>query len=221
MSTLTRPADHYGLTLILGGAEGNLWDISAMYASLAAIARAGPADTAPRFHELTVLAGRQGQGRATPPDRHRRGLAHARRLVRGAAPRRRRPLEKLRLEPRASPGRPAPASACATAGRWAAPRATRWACGWAMPAAKAGPASPAPTMAAPLMFGAVQSRCPRSDWFEIPVHALSASTPAPTTASSPTATATPSAPGCRATATSMRSRLTTCACTSSPHSNCA
>ena len=28
MTTLTRPADDYGLTLILGGAEGNLWDIS-------------------------------------------------------------------------------------------------------------------------------------------------------------------------------------------------
>ncbi len=27
MTTLTRPADDYGLTLILGGAEGNLWDV--------------------------------------------------------------------------------------------------------------------------------------------------------------------------------------------------
>ncbi len=35
MSTLKRPADHYGLSLILGGAEGTLWDISGMYASLA------------------------------------------------------------------------------------------------------------------------------------------------------------------------------------------
>src|SRR3954467_11015342 len=39
MTTLSRPADDYGLTLILGGAEGNLWDITGMYASLAAIAR--------------------------------------------------------------------------------------------------------------------------------------------------------------------------------------
>ncbi len=57
MTTLTRPADDYGLTLILGGAEGNLWDISAMYASLADVARAGAADAAPRFHELTILHG--------------------------------------------------------------------------------------------------------------------------------------------------------------------
>src|SRR4030095_5676705 len=40
---------------ILGGAEGNLWDISALYASLAGIARAGVADPTPRFHELTAL----------------------------------------------------------------------------------------------------------------------------------------------------------------------
>jgi penicillin-binding protein 1C len=57
MTTLTRPGDDYGLTLILGGAEGNLWDVSGMYASLAGLARAGEADAAPQFHELTVLRG--------------------------------------------------------------------------------------------------------------------------------------------------------------------
>jgi penicillin-binding protein 1C len=35
MSTLNKPADHYGLTLILGGAEGTLWDITGIYASMA------------------------------------------------------------------------------------------------------------------------------------------------------------------------------------------
>jgi len=35
MRSLTQPADHYGLSLILGGAEGTLWDIAGMYASLA------------------------------------------------------------------------------------------------------------------------------------------------------------------------------------------
>ncbi|MBT1696220.1 penicillin-binding protein 1C [Fulvivirgaceae bacterium PWU4] len=35
MTTLARPADHYGLSLILGGAEGTLWDITGMYASMA------------------------------------------------------------------------------------------------------------------------------------------------------------------------------------------
>lgn len=35
MTTLNRPADHYGLSLILGGAEANLWDLGGIYASMA------------------------------------------------------------------------------------------------------------------------------------------------------------------------------------------
>ncbi|MEQ9412415.1 MAG: penicillin-binding transpeptidase domain-containing protein, partial [Cyclobacteriaceae bacterium] len=35
ISTLTQPADHYGLSLLLGGAEGTLWDITGAYASMA------------------------------------------------------------------------------------------------------------------------------------------------------------------------------------------
>jgi penicillin-binding protein 1C len=34
-TTLSQPADHYGLSLILGGAEGTLWDITGGYASMA------------------------------------------------------------------------------------------------------------------------------------------------------------------------------------------
>ncbi len=35
MTTLTKPADHYGLSIILGGAEARLWDLAGMYASMA------------------------------------------------------------------------------------------------------------------------------------------------------------------------------------------
>lgn len=35
MTSLNQPSDHYGLSLILGGAEGSLWDITGMYASMA------------------------------------------------------------------------------------------------------------------------------------------------------------------------------------------
>ncbi len=35
MTTLTNTPDHYGLSVILGGAEGKLWDITGMYASMA------------------------------------------------------------------------------------------------------------------------------------------------------------------------------------------
>lgn len=34
LHTLNKPPDHYGLSLILGGAEGTLWDITGMYASM-------------------------------------------------------------------------------------------------------------------------------------------------------------------------------------------
>jgi len=35
LTTLKQPADHYGLTLVLGGAEGTLWDITGAFASMA------------------------------------------------------------------------------------------------------------------------------------------------------------------------------------------
>ena len=35
MSTLTKPPGHYGLSMILGGAEGTLWDMTGMYAGMA------------------------------------------------------------------------------------------------------------------------------------------------------------------------------------------
>lgn len=35
MKTLNQPAHHYGLSLILGGAEASLWDLAGMYASMA------------------------------------------------------------------------------------------------------------------------------------------------------------------------------------------
>jgi penicillin-binding protein 1C len=36
-STLNHPPDHYGLSLILGGAEGTLWEITGLYASMGRI----------------------------------------------------------------------------------------------------------------------------------------------------------------------------------------
>jgi penicillin-binding protein 1C len=35
ITTLSQPADHYGLAMILGGAEGSLWEITGAYASMA------------------------------------------------------------------------------------------------------------------------------------------------------------------------------------------
>ena len=55
MSTLNNPPDHYGLTLILGGAEGTLWDITAMHANLVALARQQLPDVANSNHPMQVL----------------------------------------------------------------------------------------------------------------------------------------------------------------------
>jgi penicillin-binding protein 1C len=37
MTTLDKSADYYGLSIILGGAEGSLWDLAGMYASMARV----------------------------------------------------------------------------------------------------------------------------------------------------------------------------------------
>ncbi|HMA65667.1 MAG TPA: penicillin-binding transpeptidase domain-containing protein, partial [Chitinispirillaceae bacterium] len=46
LTTLNRTADTYGLTLILGGAEGSLWDIASAYAGMARIVNNYFCDTA-------------------------------------------------------------------------------------------------------------------------------------------------------------------------------
>lgn len=63
MTTLTFSEDHYGAALILGGAEGTLWDLAGMYASMARTlshyriynGRYNPAD----YHPLTPYPGRE------------------------------------------------------------------------------------------------------------------------------------------------------------------
>jgi penicillin-binding protein 1C len=46
MTTLLRAPSEYGLTLVLGGAEGSLWDLTGMYAGLARSAMRRPGDGA-------------------------------------------------------------------------------------------------------------------------------------------------------------------------------
>ncbi|MBI5200294.1 MAG: penicillin-binding protein 1C [Elusimicrobia bacterium] len=57
MTTLWRDADGYGLTLILGGAEGTLWDLTRMYANLAWIAGSTAEPGKTPYRELRLLAG--------------------------------------------------------------------------------------------------------------------------------------------------------------------
>ena len=57
MTTLFRPADDYGLTLILGGAEGTLWELTSIYARMTANARdLTPADSIRLLEDETLFA---------------------------------------------------------------------------------------------------------------------------------------------------------------------
>jgi len=54
MTTLNRSPEHYGLTLILGGAETTLWDMAALYANLAETARQRRARTPSTYRALKL-----------------------------------------------------------------------------------------------------------------------------------------------------------------------
>lgn len=74
MSTLTRRAEDYGLTLILGGAETTLWEITARYAALARTANYGRVHGALQFFDLGVT--NEELGRRVPrPDPFSPGAA--------------------------------------------------------------------------------------------------------------------------------------------------
>ena len=65
MTSLFRPATDYGLTLILGGAEGTLWDITGMYAGMARSAKRlpgqGSGGEGAFFPPHYLASGRRGQ----------------------------------------------------------------------------------------------------------------------------------------------------------------
>jgi penicillin-binding protein 1C len=65
MTTLRFSPSHYGLSLILGGAEGTLWDIAGMYASFSALLldhfRYDSGSGPKRFSEPNIYAG-PGEG---------------------------------------------------------------------------------------------------------------------------------------------------------------
>jgi penicillin-binding protein 1C len=70
LTTLDQPAAHYGLSLILGGAEGTLFDVAGVYAGLGRMVNrvAAGAPLAGAFHPLTYLPPtRTGRANAEPP----------------------------------------------------------------------------------------------------------------------------------------------------------
>ena len=63
MSTLYRKSRDYGLALILGGAEGTLWDLTSMYANLANRAQQRQQQLAVNYFQPTVLTRQSSQTR--------------------------------------------------------------------------------------------------------------------------------------------------------------
>ncbi len=56
MTTLRRAPQEYGLTLILGGAEGTLWELTALYATLADLARRDARDARAPYRRIAARA---------------------------------------------------------------------------------------------------------------------------------------------------------------------
>ncbi len=57
MSTLHRRSHEYGLPLILGGAEGSLWELTSMYANLANRSQQGVGTSSDNYYQSKVLKG--------------------------------------------------------------------------------------------------------------------------------------------------------------------
>jgi penicillin-binding protein 1C len=170
MTTLTRPADDYGLTLVLGGAEGNLWDIAGLYASLSSLARAGFADPTPRFRALSAVQGGSPALQAPSPIGTGAAWLTMRALL--EVP---RPGEEGHWRSFADSRAIAWKTGTSWGLRdgWAVGNTSRHTVGvWVGNAGGEGrPGLTGSSMAAPLMFG-LFNVLPASAWFEQPVHAL-------------------------------------------------
>lgn len=57
MTSLTRSADNYGLSLILGGAEVSLWEVAHFYANLSRLAQPAPGNEPKKYHGLRIADG--------------------------------------------------------------------------------------------------------------------------------------------------------------------
>ena len=173
--TITRPADHYGLALILGGAEATLWDVTGAYANLADGARAPGAGAANVQRALHWL-------RDTSPGRVIAASGKARPISVGAAWITEqalldvtRPAEEGNWKRFADSRKIAWKTGTSWGLRdaWAVGSSTAYTVGvWAGNANGTGVAGlTGSTAAAPLLF-ALHDKLPRSPWFVTPMGAL-------------------------------------------------
>jgi penicillin-binding protein 1C len=170
-TTMTRPADHYGLALILGGAEASLWDVAGAYANLADGARAAQGGSArPRQRRVSFLQG--GAAGATPERPLSIGASW---LTQQALLEVARPADEANWRSFANSRQIAWKTGTSWGLRdaWAVGSSTRYTVGvWAGNADGVGVAGlTGATAAAPLLF-ALHDVLPHSPWYAVPLGAL-------------------------------------------------
>jgi penicillin-binding protein 1C len=170
-TTMNRPADHYGLALILGGAEASLWEVAGAYANLADGARAAQGGSA-RPVRRRVQWLRSEEALASPARPLSIGAAW---LTQQALLEVARPAEEANWRTFADSRQIAWKTGTSWGLRdaWAVGSSTRYTVGvWAGNADGVGVAGlTGGTAAAPLLF-ALHDLLPRSAWYVMPVGAL-------------------------------------------------
>jgi penicillin-binding protein 1C len=170
-TTMSRPADHYGLALILGGAEASLWEVAGAYANLADGARAAQGGSA-RPVRRSVQWLRNAEASASPARSLSIGAAW---LTQQALLEVARPAEEANWRTFADSRQIAWKTGTSWGLRdaWAVGSSTRYTVGvWAGNADGVGVAGlTGGTAAAPLLF-ALHDLLPRSAWYAMPVGAL-------------------------------------------------
>ena len=170
MSTLTEPPDHYGLTLVLGGAEGTLWDITRMHANLLALARQDGNGPTGRYRSLQAL-----RGETASPMHQAEISPGAAWLVSNALLEVARPAEEAHWKEFASSRHIAWKTGTSFGLRdaWAVGSTSRYTVGvWAGNANGVGvPGLTGSLSAAPLMFE-LHNHLPRAEWLPAPTRAM-------------------------------------------------
>lgn len=171
-TTLTRAPDHYGLSLILGGAEATLWDVMGAYANLADGARSSPDGEVMAARRLRWLMDQPEGGTARRPISV--GAAWiTQQALRNVA----RPPEEAGWEQFADARQIAWKTGTSWGLRdaWAVGSSTSHTVGvWVGNADGRGvPGLTGGSAAAPLLF-ALHDRLPRSPWYSPPYSALKA-----------------------------------------------
>jgi penicillin-binding protein 1C len=169
-TTLAEPPDHYGLALILGGAEATLWDVTQGYANLADRARPRREAETPSQQSLRWLLDAKHQPAAAMPLSI--GAAW---LTQTALLEVKRPEDEANWKQFASSRRIAWKTGTSWGLRdgWAVGSSARYTVGvWAGNANGEGvPGLTGSLAAAPLLF-ALHNRLPVADWYSQPVTAL-------------------------------------------------